>query len=186
MLRARSVSSLSYHDCMKIRPLRILLMLPLTAGLLAAASLSPGQQPPDHSLSSLAFLSGRWLSEKGSEFQEEDWMPAQGNSMVGTFRVLQDGKPVFYEFWAIELDDNHPVMKLKHFNAGLKGWEQKDASTRMPLISSGPDDAIFAETDGSVSLHYHRKGQTLTCLVHHLQDGHSKDETFTMRRVSGN
>jgi hypothetical protein len=84
------------------------------------------------------------------------------------------------------VDDSHPVMKLKHFNAGLKGREEKDGSTRMPLISSAPDDAVFAEVDGSVSVHYHRTGQTLTCLVHHLQNGKSNDETFTMTRASAN
>jgi hypothetical protein len=35
----------------------------------------------------------------------------------------------------------------------------------MPLISSVEDDAVFAEDDGSVSLHYHRVDKMLTFAV---------------------
>jgi hypothetical protein len=98
---------------------------------------------------------------------------------------VQSGRPVFYEFWAVELDENRPVLKLKHFNADLAGWEEKNASTKMPLVSNAEDDAVFAEEDGSVSLHYHRIGDRLTCTVHHVRNGKSSDETFTLMRAPG-
>ena len=79
----------------------------------------------------------------------------------------------------MELDDNHPVLKLKHFNAGLVGWEEKNTAVMMPLISTAESEAVFAEADGSVSLHYHLAGKKLTCTVHHMKDGKSSDETFT-------
>jgi hypothetical protein len=134
-------------------------------------------------LQPLAFLSGRWVSEKPDEVQEESWSPVMGDSVTGSFRVVAGGKPVFYEFWAVELEANQPVMKMKHFNAGFVGWEAKDVSVRMPLVSSAKDDAIFAETDGSVSLHYHRSGETLRCTVHHVKDGKPSDEVFVLTRA---
>ena len=103
--------------------------------------------------------------------------------MLGTFRVVQSGKPVFYEFWVVEIDNDRAVLKLKHFNAGLAGWEDKDSSTKMPVVSSSKDDLVFAEPDGSVSLHYHRAGATLTCIVHHVKNGKADDETFTLVRT---
>jgi hypothetical protein len=51
--------------------------------------------------------------------------------MTGTFRVVQGDKPVFYEFWILEINDNRPVLKLKHFNAGIVGWEDKNSSTKI-------------------------------------------------------
>jgi hypothetical protein len=155
----------------------------LLAALFVSASLSGGQEARKSTLNPLAFLSGRWVSEQPAEVQEESWSPVIGDSMTGSFRVVHGGKPVFYEFWAVELDENRPVLKLKHFNAGLAGWEEKNASTRMPLISSSEGDAVFAEADGSVSLHYQRKGAVLTCTVHHVRDGKGSDEVFTLTRV---
>ena len=154
----------------------------ITASLLMAF-LCEGQSTHKEALKPLAFLSGRWVSEKGAEMQEENWSPVSGNSMVGTFRIVSEGKPIFYEFWAVEVDGDRPVLKLKHFNADLAGWEEKNSSTRMPLLSNAEDDAVFAAADGSVSLHYHRTGDTLTCIVHHVRDGKASDETFDLTRV---
>src|SRR5579862_5885802 len=103
----------------------------LLAVLLVVASVTEAQQVRSSALKQLAFLSGRWVSENGPEVQEENWSPVSGDSMVGSFRIVQDGKPVFYEFWAIELDKNRPVLKLKHFNANLVGWEEKTISINM-------------------------------------------------------
>jgi hypothetical protein len=142
----------------------------------------PARTPP---LQPLAFLSGRWVSIKPAEVQEESWSRVSGDSMTGTFRIVQGGKPVFYEFWAVEVDGNSPVLKLKHFNANLAGWEEKDVSTKLPLVSSSEDDAVFAEADGSASLHYHRASGILTCTVHHVKNGKAGDETFTLSRAPG-
>jgi hypothetical protein len=155
----------------------------LAASLFATGLLCHGQQARSSALQPLAFLSGRWVSEEPGEMQEENWLPVSGESMVGSFRIVRRGKPVFYEFWAVEVDENRPVLKLKHFNADLAGWEEKDSSTKMPLTSISPDDAVFAEPDGSVSLHYHRSGDRLTCVVHHVRNGQASDETFALTRV---
>jgi Domain of unknown function (DUF6265) len=157
----------------------------LLAAYLAITAASHAQQ---HALKPLAFLTGRWLSEKPTEIQEENWSPIIGNSMTGSFRVIENGKPVFYEFWAVELDEAgtgkpQPILKLKHYNADLTGWEEKNASTKMPLVSSAENDAVFTEADGSVSLHYRRRGNTLTCTVHHVKNGKGSDETFTLTRT---
>jgi hypothetical protein len=159
----------------------------LLVATLVIAATSVAQQAHQTALKPLEFLSGRWLSEKPTEIQEENWSPIIGDSMTGSFRVVENGKPVFYEYWAVEVDTiedkAQPVLKLKHFNAGLAGWEEKNVSTKMPLISSAENDAVFAEADGSVSLHYHRTGTKLTCIVHHLKNGKGSDETFTLTRA---
>jgi hypothetical protein len=162
-----------------------LLQSGLLVGLLAAASLGSGQKPRNTALNSLTFLSGRWVSEEPTEVQEESWSPVIGNSMTGSFRIVRGDTPVFYEFWVVEVIENRPVLKLKHFNADFAGWEEKDVSTTMPLISSAEGDAVFAEVDRSVSLHYHRTGDLLTCTVHHVRNGKGSDETFRLTRAPG-
>ena len=147
------------------------------------ASFADSQQVHEKELKPLSFLSGKWVSETPEEVQEEFWSPVSGESLVGTFRVIQHGQPVFYEFWVVEVDDHRPMLKLKHFNANLVGWEEKNASIRMPLITTAENDATFAEASGSVSLHYHRAGNKLTCTVHHVRNGRPVDETFALTRV---
>lgn len=154
----------------------------LLAAFLAMAFISNGQQTGNAALKSLAFLSGRWVSEKYAEVQEENWSPVTGNSIIGSFRIVHDDRPIFYEFWVVEVDENRPVLKLKHFNTDLAGWEDKNTSTKMPLTSHSEDDAVFAEADGSVSLHYHRIGDRLTCTVHHVRSGKASDEIFTLTK----
>jgi hypothetical protein len=43
--------------------------------------------------------------------------------MVSTFRVLNDGDAVFYEFWVIDQEDGRAVFKMKHFDCGLSFLE---------------------------------------------------------------
>jgi uncharacterized protein DUF6265 len=158
----------------------------LLAAFLSVLSVGYGQPAHDPELPRLGFLSGRWVSESPTEMQEESWSPVNGDSMVGSFRIVQKGRPVFYEFWAVEVDHNRPVLKLKHFDNGLLGWEEKNDATKLPLTSSAENDAVFAQADGGVSLHYHLVGKKLTCTVHHVRNGKESDETFTLLRASGN
>ena len=155
----------------------------ISAAFLIAETTGDGQQAQNAPLKPLAFLSGRWISEKPAEVQEETWSPVSGNSMIGSFRILRSGRPIFYEFWVMEVEENRPVLKLKHFNAGLAGWEEKNDSTKLPLASVSNGDAVFAQANGSVSLHYQRAGNVLTCTVHHVRDGKGSDEIFKLTRV---
>lgn len=157
----------------------------LLAVFLVVASFGEGQQVHDSVLQPLSFLSGRWVNKTPTEVQEEIWTPVSGDSMTDSFRIVQHGRPVFYEFWVVRVDGNRPVLKLKHFDVGLVGGEEKNASTKMPLISTSASDAVFAEADGSVSLHYHVMGKELTCIVHHVRNGVGSDETFKLVRAPG-
>jgi hypothetical protein len=152
----------------------------LLTAVLATASISDAQQPANPALKPLAFLSGRWISEQGTELQEENWSPITGDSMI-----MKAGKPVFYEFWVVEVEDNHPVLKMKHFNANLKGWEEKNTSIRMPVEpdATSENNVTFGAADGSVSLHYFLAGGKLNCMVHHLRNGKLTVEPFTLTRV---
>ena len=91
------------------------------AAFFALASVGAPQQVHGTALKPLRFLSGKWVGETPGEVQEEIWSPVSGNSLVGSFRIVQHGQPVFYEFWAVEVDGHRPVLKLKHFNANLVG-----------------------------------------------------------------
>ena len=43
-------------------------------------------------LTDLAFLTGSWEQDKGDQVVEVQWSPVNGDSMVGTWRAVEDKK----------------------------------------------------------------------------------------------
>jgi hypothetical protein len=159
------------------RPFSLALLLVLHLIPLVAFS-----QRTDPALQPLAFLSGRWTSDSAEGQEEEYWSQATGRSMVGTFRVLKDGNGVFYEFWVIEVEDGRAIFKMKHFDRGLLGWEEKADMVRLTLSVSGGQDVLFSKSDGSLSLRYQRNGDELVSTLRRVRDGKAKEDIFHLHR----
>jgi hypothetical protein len=145
-------------------------------------SLKSFAQKADAVLQSLAFLSGRWTSDSEEGDQEEDWSQPIGGSMVGTFRVVKDGNAVFYEFWAIEVEDGKAIFKMKHFDRGLLGWEEKADMVRLTAKVGDGQDVLFSRPDGSLTLRYERKGDELISTLRRVKDGKAKEDVFRLHR----
>ena len=47
--------------------------------------------------------------------------------MMGSYRLVKDDKVIFYELQTIVEQGSSLVFRLKHFNADLSGWEEKQA-----------------------------------------------------------
>lgn len=107
-------------------------------------------------ISDLAFMSGTWYQQHPWGDMEEYWAPPAGDNMVCTFRCIDKGKAVFYEFIIIEQTDSVPVMKLRHFGKGNIGWEEKDQPNVYPLVALEKNKAVFEAPDRSVRLTYTR------------------------------
>jgi hypothetical protein len=159
----------------------------LFAALLFLSAQSHAQkmeQPPkiDPALQPLTFLSGTWTSDSQDEQQEEYWSQPVGGSMVGTFRVVKSGAAVFYEFWAIEVEDGKAIFKMKHFNRGLAGWEEKNDVVRLTAVPGSGQDVTFSKPDGSLALRYQRVGDELVATLHQVKDGKANEEVFHLHR----
>jgi hypothetical protein len=96
-----------------------------------------------NSLERLSWLAGRWQGEGFGGMIEEIWSPPSAGSMVGLFKVWKDEKVSFYEFETITSGSSGIVLKVKHFNANLTGWEEKDEFVTFPLVRAGKDEIIF-------------------------------------------
>lgn len=98
---------------------------------------------PKASLSDLAWIRGHWRGKAlGGEF-EETWNPPLGDSIMGMFKHVKDGKVNFYEILTIVPDGDSLTLRLKHFHGNLVGWEEKDKSVEFPLKSISADEARF-------------------------------------------
>ena len=133
-------------------------------------------------LSDLGFISGLWQAEWAGGLGEEHWSTSSGDSMVGTFRFVKDGKARFYEFMLIEQTADGPVLRLKHFNPGLIGWEEKAQVYSYPLIEYRQTIAVFERGDKKSRLTFNRTSkETLSVLLEQTADEKKSSEEFKFR-----
>ena len=63
--------------------------------------------------------------------------------MMATFKLIADGKVVFYEIEIIREVENTLILQLKHFSNDLKGWEEKDQTIDFPLKEITENKVVF-------------------------------------------
>ncbi len=108
------------------------------------------ESPPPVDLADLAWIAGDWVGHEGDSFIQEQWSVPEGPNMIGMFRLIQAGKVGFYEFMTITRDSSATVLRIKHFDPGLVGWEEKADSVVFRLVEIGDQRAIFeTEKDGN-------------------------------------
>lgn len=123
-------------------------------------------------IADLEFLAGRWVGEAFGGVVEESWNPPLGGEMLGTFRLVKDGAPAFYELMVLSLEADRPVLRLKHFNPGLVGWEEKDESVAFPLV------AVTGTTAWFHGLTLHREKDALLGYLAMHQGGEVREVEF--------
>jgi len=114
------------------------------------------------------WLVGFWEGEAFDGNFEEVWSPASGGSMCGTFKLMTNDGINFYEIFAITIDSTGPVLKLKHFNANLTGWEEKDEVVTFPFISAGDGELKF---DGLI---YRKKSEKTMQVILRMKNSDGK------------
>lgn len=97
----------------------------------------------EHKLENIAWISGNWKGEAMGGTAEENWSEPSGNSMMAAFKLVKDGKVLFYEIEIIREVENTLILQLKHFNNDLKGWEAKDDTVDFPLKEITPNKIVF-------------------------------------------
>ncbi|WDI32045.1 DUF6265 family protein [Hyphococcus flavus] len=158
----------------------LLFTLSLAAPAMAGESveiktLEEGASSPPASVDELAWLVGHWKGSGLGGQSEEFIAPPLDGQMIGAFRQTKaDGSLWFYEFYQIVEDQGSLVMRIKHFNPDLTGWEEKDDYVAFRLVETsenavyfdgltfkmtGPDEmraAVVLEGDKTASFIYNR------------------------------
>ena len=132
---------------MRLRAVAVL-VLALAAPLAAQETrVAPeGHVPPPASIEQAEWLVGDWVGTgiDGAE-AAESWLPPSGDTMVGLFvQEKPDGGLMVTEHMYLAEEGGSLVLKLKHFNPDLTGWEEKDGMVRFRLLSIEPCAAYFS------------------------------------------
>jgi hypothetical protein len=143
-------------------------------------SAAPGATPPRARLADLEWLVGTW-SGAGIENAPamEAWSPAADGQLVGHFRQLHaDGKIWFYEIMTLVPRGDSLELRLKHFNADLTAWEEKNEVMSFPLVAVDGNtwyfDGLTLRREQPNSLRYFVR-------IQH-QDGKTEEIEFRLSR----
>ena len=117
-------------------------------------TLGAGATSPPASIEDVSFLAGPWTGEGLGGCAEEVMAPASGGQIMGMFRQMKpEGGLRFYEFYTFSEEGGSLVLRIKHFNPDLTGWEEKDERAEFPLAAIEGTTAYF---DG---ITYSRRGK---------------------------
>lgn len=98
---------------------------------------------PEAALTDVNWISGHWKGEALGGTAEEIWSPPLGDSMMGAFKLVADGKVKFYELCTINQTGQTLLLRIKHFDNDMKGWEEKDETEDFRLIKIEKDKVFF-------------------------------------------
>lgn len=119
----------------------------LALGLAAGASSQEtrmgedGFASPPATHEQVDWLIGQWSGDGiGGAPAMESWLPPSGPTMVGTFVQTKRGDDgsediMFTEHMYLMEEEGTLVLRLKHFNADLTGWEEKDGMLTFRLVA---------------------------------------------------
>ena len=149
---------------------------------LAVAADKPPASPA--TLVDLSWLAGDWRGSDADMVSQEVWTAAAGDSMLGMWRLVLEGKLKLSEHMQIVQEPTGPVMHLRHFERTGVAWEERTQPWVLPLEKVGDGEAVFASAlTGRGSLRIAYKRQADGSLVVEVSHGDGGPSTYTFRRA---
>ena len=142
--------------------------------------LSPGKQSPPATIADIAWFAGNWSCEALGGFAEEIWSAPRNGGMMGMFRLIKNGSTVFYELLTLAEDNGSLILRVKHFNPNMTGWEEKDRTIDFPLVTKESGAVYF---DGMTFKREGPDAVTIFLAIHSKKDGSVREEAFRYTRV---
>ncbi len=141
--------------------------------------LGAGQKSPSAALADMTWMIGSWSGNALGGVVEEVWAAPAGGAMLGMFRLIQKGKPVFYELMTLVEENGSILFRLKHFNPNMTGWEEKDKTVEFKFI--GKKDGLI-HFEGMSFKPEGKDAFTVYLAIEH-KDGNVKEEAFRYTRT---
>jgi len=106
-------------------------------------------------LKDFSFMSGEWYTKHAWGEMTEYWSKPMGNVLSGSYQCVQDGKPVFYEFFTIEQNSQNEIQfYLRHFKPGNIAIEEKESPEVFEVLERKKHDVTFLNKAGNTRLQY--------------------------------
>jgi hypothetical protein len=136
---------------------------------------------PSASIDAMAWLAGTWTGSGLGGENEEIWSAPRHGVMMGMYRMVKDGKPVFYELLTLSEVEGSLEIRLKHFDGKLRGWEEKEAEAAIVF-------PFIARRDGRIhfdGITFEPSGDELTVYlaIEDRKNGTVREEVFRYRKA---
>ncbi len=141
--------------------------------------LAAGAARPPATIADVAWIAGHWRGDGLGGLNEEIWSPPLFGRMIGMYRLVKDGQLAFHELLTLMEDAGSLTLRLKHFDADLKGWEEKEEVREFKLVKLTADAAWFA---GLTFRRLDAEHAEVWVAIHH-RDGSVAEECFAYQRV---
>ena len=132
---------------------------------------------PAAGLEDVAWLVGSWSGEAFGNTFEEVWNPPSAGTMVGMFKLLDEGRVVFYELMLLVEEEGSLSLKVKHFNDDFTAWEDKEDYVRFRLVKFDENTVHFT----GLSFHRINKDEIHAFIALH-HEGEVREEKLVYRR----
>lgn len=121
-----------------------------------------------------AWLAGSWTGDGFGGISHEIWSLPEEGTMMGMYRYIKEGKLVFYEFMLLD----ETGMKIKHFNADMSSWEEKEKFINFEMIEYSANKIVLK------GLTFERKSDSELEIRLKMRYGDEvKTEVFNMKRM---
>jgi hypothetical protein len=115
--------------------LALLILAPLPALAQETRTASPGAAPPQARVEDLSWAVGNWEGEGIEGPAREIYFRPMGGQMAGHFTQTRGDGIWFYEIVTIVERSGSLVYRLRHFNADLTAWEERNVVREFPLVA---------------------------------------------------
>ena len=140
--------------------------------------LADGAKSPSASIKDIAWLAGNWSGTGMGGVSDETWGTPNNGVMVGTYRLVINNKPIFYEMmWMME-HEGSLILRLKHFSSELVGWEEKDKTVDFRFVNKTGNRVNFS----GLTYEQTSKNKLTIYLALRQKDGTLKEESFVLTR----
>lgn len=141
-------------------------------------------------LARIGWMQGSWTAAVEGDYLDEFWSPPHDDSMIGMFRWSKKGTLWMCEMLSIVAEGDNIVLRVKHFDRSLVGWEEKDKAITMPLVRQSADESIFETSEKpdakaqTVRLTYRKTGaNTMDVSLEVSGEGQNRRSEFHFARL---
>lgn len=144
--------------------------------LFPATPKTQAQQEAKPAVKALGWISGCWENTRGKRYNEEHWMKASGNTMLGMSRTVNDGRTREFEYLRIHEDKGDIYYTSKPSG-------QPEASFK--LVSWKENEAVFENPthDFPQRIIYRRTGDSMQARIEGKMNGQERGVDFPFTRV---
>ncbi|GEO08818.1 hypothetical protein SAE01_13140 [Segetibacter aerophilus] len=88
---------------------------------------------------------------------EGEWMPQDGDNMLGFMRMMSGNKASMYELLAYEQSEQGLVSRVKHFKPGMIGMEEKEKFDQYNFVEASKGKVVLQKQGEDLRIIYEKR-----------------------------